>query len=81
MWASKERDSVREEIGGDAALEETAGVGMEHLSTRELPRLSWIDTLYSSTYTSSFLFIPASLLVCESCAEFASANNVIFCCM
>ena len=30
---------------------------MEHLSTRGLPRLSWIDTLYSSTYT----FIPVPL--------------------
>ncbi len=48
-------------FGGDAALEETEDRGMEHLSTRELPRLSWIDTLYSSTYWSLF---PQCVCVC-----------------
>lgn len=32
------------------ALEECAGGEMERLSSHGLPRLSWIDTLYSSTY-------------------------------
>lgn len=31
---------------------------MEPLSARGLPRLSWIDTLYSSTYPSVSLFTP-----------------------
>lgn len=31
---------------------------MEPLSARGLPRLSWIDTLYSSTYPSILLFTP-----------------------
>lgn len=48
--SDSESEESRGAFGGGAALEETAGRGMEHLSTRELPRLSWIDTLYSSMY-------------------------------
>lgn len=35
---------------------------MEPLSARGLPRLSWIDTLYSSTYLSVLLFTPLDKL-------------------
>lgn len=36
---------------------------MEPLSARGLPRLSWIDTLYSSTYLSILLFTPLDTLL------------------
>lgn len=39
---------------------------MEHLSTRGLPRLSWIDTLYSSTYTFSSVSLDQSIVFLSS---------------